>query len=104
MPLLKRMPTSQSFSVNFSVFPLLHPLIVGIILSEEFGVTTNQATIYAGWWNEIISSGLTGDLIWQAGSVLSNGPTANDGFAVYPTGTVYPVMETAAAALKAARG
>ncbi|KLO06842.1 CEL4a mannanase [Schizopora paradoxa] len=70
------------------------------VILEEFGVTVNQATIYTGWWNEIISSGLTGDLIWQAGSVLSNGPTANDGYAVYPTGTVYPVMESAAAALK----
>lgn len=84
-------------------------------------MTNSQASTYQLWWNEVISSGLTGnallylpyhstcssdtlhtgDLIWQAGSVLSNGPTANDGFAVYPTGTVYPVMETAAAALKA---
>ena len=70
-------------------------------ISEEFGVTTNQASIYTLWWNEIISSGLTGDLIWQAGSVLSDGPTPNDGYAVYPTGTVYPVMESAAASLKA---
>lgn len=67
---------------------------------EEFGVTTNQATIYTGWYNEILSSGLTGNLIWQAGSQLSTGPSPNDGFAVYPTGTVYPIMESAAAALK----
>ena len=64
-------------------------------------MTTDQATIYTGWWNEIISSGLTGDLIWQAGSDLSTGPSPNDGFAVYPTGTVYPIMESAATALKA---
>lgn len=87
---------------------------------EEFGVTDNQASTYALWWNTIISSGLTGmrascqssignflianfsvgDLIWQAGSELSTGPSPNDGYAVYPTGTVYPVMESAAAALK----
>jgi len=71
------------------------------VLIEEFGVTNNQASTYALWWNEIISSGLTGDLIWQAGSVLSTGPSPQDGFAVYPTGTVYPVQESAAAALKA---
>ena len=61
----------------------------------------NQATTYTEWWNEVISSGLTGDLIWQAGSVLSTGPSPNDGYAVYPTGTVYPIQESAAAALKA---
>ncbi|EJD06357.1 CEL4a mannanase [Fomitiporia mediterranea MF3/22] len=71
------------------------------VILEEFGVTTNQATIYTGWWNEITSSGLTGNLIWQAGSQLSTGPSPNDGYAVYPTGTVYPIMESAAAALKA---
>lgn len=38
---------------------------------EEFGVTTNQASTYTAWWNQIISSGLTGDLIWQAGSRLT---------------------------------
>ncbi|KAL5526177.1 hypothetical protein ACEPAG_7516 [Sanghuangporus baumii] len=70
------------------------------VILEEFGVTTNQAAIYTGWYNEILSSGLTGDLIWQAGSQLSTGPSPNDGFAVYPTGTVYPIMESAAAALK----
>lgn len=88
---------------------------------EEFGVTNNQSSTYALWWNTVISSGLTGtispvydektsfsliafffvgDLIWQAGSELSTGPSPNDGYAVYPTGTVYPVMESAAAALK----
>ncbi|KAL5521363.1 hypothetical protein ACEPAG_9289 [Sanghuangporus baumii] len=70
------------------------------VILEEFGVTTNQVDAYTQWWDEIISSGLTGDLIWQAGSQLSTGPSPDDGFAVYPTGTVYPVMESAAAALK----
>jgi mannan endo-1,4-beta-mannosidase len=91
------------------------------VLLEEFGVTSNQSSTYQLWWNTVLSSGLTGksqpilphldeyilnnlvlgNLIWQAGSQLSNGPSPNDGFAVYPTGTVYPVMKSAAAALKA---
>ncbi|KAL5483227.1 hypothetical protein ACEPAI_8457 [Sanghuangporus weigelae] len=71
------------------------------VILEEFGVTTNQVDTYTQWWDEVISSGLTGDLIWQAGSQLSTGPSPDDGFAVYPTGTVYPVMESAAATLKA---
>lgn len=45
---------------------------------EEFGVTSNQETIYTGWYNQILSSGLTGDLIWQAGSQLSTGPSPNE--------------------------
>lgn len=71
------------------------------VLTEEFGVTVNQVTIYTGWFNEIISSGLTGDLIWQAGSHLSWGDTWDDGYAVYPDSDTYPVMQNAAAALKA---
>ncbi|PPQ92323.1 hypothetical protein CVT25_008529 [Psilocybe cyanescens] len=71
------------------------------VILEEFGVTTNQPTIYQAWYNEVISSGLTGDLIWQAGSHLSSGDTPNDGYAVYPDGPVYPIMQSHAAALKA---
>ncbi len=64
-------------------------------------MTNNQSTTYAGWWNEVIKSGLTGDLIWQSGSYLSTGPSPQDGFAIYPNSTVYPIQESAAAALKA---
>ncbi|KAF9564905.1 CEL4b mannanase [Agrocybe pediades] len=71
------------------------------VILEEFGVTTNQATIYAAWYNEIISSGLTGDLIWQAGSHLSTGDTPNDGYAVYPGTDLYTLMTSHAAAIKA---
>ncbi|THH05918.1 hypothetical protein EW145_g4447 [Phellinidium pouzarii] len=71
------------------------------VLIEEFGVTTNQEEIYTGWYNEIISSGMTGDLIWQAGSELSTGPSPQDGYAIYPSNTVYTLQESAAAALKA---
>jgi mannan endo-1,4-beta-mannosidase len=34
------------------------------VILEEFGVTSNQAQVYTAWFNEVVSSGLTGDLIW----------------------------------------
>ena len=71
-----------------------------IYFKEAFGVTSNQASVYQQWWEEITNVGLTGDLIWQAGSELSTGPSPDDGFAVYPTGPVYPLMSGAASALK----
>ncbi|KAG6895607.1 hypothetical protein C0992_000377 [Termitomyces sp. T32_za158] len=71
------------------------------VILEEFGVTTAQTTTYQAWFDEIISSGLAGDLIWQSGSHLSSGDTPNDGFAVYPDGAVYPILQAHAAALKA---
>ena len=67
---------------------------------EAFGVAKDQPATYTAWYNEIISSGLTGALIWQAGSQLSTGLTHDDGMTVYPTGQVYSVMKLAAAALK----
>ncbi|KZP21648.1 glycoside hydrolase family 5 protein [Athelia psychrophila] len=70
-------------------------------LIEEFGVTTNQVAVYTAWYAEIESSGLSGALIWQAGSTLSNGATPNDGYAVYPATDVYTLVTSAAAALKA---
>ena len=101
MLLHKRPQISPSSSVRLKQLKVHRLILMSICSLEEFGVTTNQATIYTGWWNEIISSGLTGDLIWQAGSTLSNGNTADDGYAVYPTGTVYPIMASMAAKLKA---
>ncbi|KAF9482636.1 CEL4b mannanase [Pholiota conissans] len=71
------------------------------VIIEEFGVTSNQATIYTTWLNQVVSSGLTGELIWQAGSHLTNGDTPNDGYAVYVDGPVFPVIKAAAAQLKA---
>ncbi|PPQ65193.1 hypothetical protein CVT24_011377 [Panaeolus cyanescens] len=71
------------------------------VIIEEFGVTSNQPTVYTAWYNQIVSSGLTGDLIWQAGSHLSTGDTYNDGYGVFPDGPVYPIMKAHAAALKA---
>ncbi|KAJ6608960.1 CEL4b mannanase [Mycena sp. CBHHK59/15] len=69
---------------------------------EEFGITdTNRSTTYASWYQTIISTGVTGDLIWQAGSTLTNGPTPNDGYMIFPTDPVYQLMKSHAAALKA---
>jgi len=70
------------------------------VIIEEFGVTSNQATVYQSWLATVNSSGLTGWLIWQAGSYLSTGASPQDGYAVYPDGPVYPVLIAAAAALK----
>ncbi|KAJ7458493.1 CEL4a mannanase [Mycena latifolia] len=72
------------------------------VIMEEFGLTTStRNTTYATWYSTILSTGLTGDLIWQAGSVLTNGPTPNDGYAIYPTDPVYALMISHAAELKA---
>ncbi|KZP21672.1 glycoside hydrolase family 5 protein [Athelia psychrophila] len=69
--------------------------------AQEFGVTTDQVAVYTAWYAEIESSGLSGALIWQAGSNLSTGATPNDGYAVYPGTDVYALTTSAAAALKA---
>lgn len=71
------------------------------VILEEFGVTSDQQATYTAWYNAIISSGLTGDLIWQAGSHLSSGDTPNDGYAIYPDNSVYALDTSHAAALKA---
>ncbi|KAI0043653.1 glycoside hydrolase family 5 protein [Auriscalpium vulgare] len=68
---------------------------------EEFGVTSSQSSVYATWWSEVSSSGLSGDLIWQAGSHLSSGDTPQDGYAIFPDNSVYQQETAAAAALKA---
>jgi len=71
------------------------------VILEEFGVTVNQPSTYTLWLQQVVSSGLTGNLIWQAGSHFPDGDTANDGYAVYPDGPVYPVLKQFAASLKA---
>lgn len=71
------------------------------VLLEEFGVTTDQATVYQAWYQEVVSSGLTGALIWQAGSYLTNGATPDDGYAIYPDDPVYALETSYAATLKA---
>ncbi|CAE6517793.1 unnamed protein product [Rhizoctonia solani] len=70
------------------------------VIIEEFGVTSDQATTYTAWWNEIVSTGgVAGDLIWQAGSSVATG--YNDGYAVYPGTDLYTLQTKYAAALKA---
>ncbi|KAJ7074840.1 glycoside hydrolase [Mycena belliarum] len=72
------------------------------VLLEEFGLTGTRNASYATWYQTILSTGLTGDLIWQAGSTgLQNGQTPDDGYAIYPTDAVYALMKSHAAALKA---
>ncbi|KAI1794184.1 CEL4a mannanase [Ganoderma leucocontextum] len=71
------------------------------VIVEEFGVTSDQPSTYTTWYDTIISSGLTGDLIWQAGSHFSTGSTPDDGYAIYPDDPVYPIESQHAAAIKA---
>ncbi|KAI0030946.1 mannanase [Vararia minispora EC-137] len=71
------------------------------VIIEEFGSTVSQVSVYTSWYSTIISSGLTGDLIWQAGSTFNGVQTPNDGFAVYPGGAVYALETSHISALKA---
>ncbi|EJU03948.1 hypothetical protein DACRYDRAFT_127564 [Dacryopinax primogenitus] len=72
------------------------------VVIEEFGVTiANQSLVYPQWWDEVLSSGLAGDAIWQSGSYLSGGPSPNDGFTYYPNSTVYALVREYAGLLKA---
>ncbi|KAJ6526490.1 CEL4a mannanase [Mycena vulgaris] len=72
------------------------------VILEEFGISNSstRSSTYSTWYQTVINTGLTGDLIWQAGSQLTNGATSNDGFAIYPTDPVYALMKSHAAALK----
>ncbi|KDR78310.1 hypothetical protein GALMADRAFT_1312903 [Galerina marginata CBS 339.88] len=71
------------------------------VLMEEFGVPDIKSTAYPAWYSTIVNSSLTGDLIWQAGSNLTNGLTANDGYTIYPSDPIYALEISHAAALKA---
>jgi len=73
------------------------------VIIEEYGMTTNQPETYAVWWDTIISSGLAGEVIWQAGSHTVNGDSWDDGYMVFPDGPIYPLLKAHFAALKAAR-
>ncbi|KAJ7306272.1 mannanase [Mycena albidolilacea] len=75
------------------------------VIMEEYGLTSSaRTTIYPMWYNTVISSGLTGDLVWEAGSVLSTGETPNQGYEIYPTDPAYKLLQAHAAALKARDG
>ncbi|KAJ7282395.1 glycoside hydrolase [Mycena rebaudengoi] len=73
------------------------------VILEEFGLPdSSRNTIYTTWFSTIVNSGLAGDLIWQAGSTLTNGgQTHNDGYTIYPTDPVYALLKSHSAALKA---
>ncbi|KAG1875484.1 glycoside hydrolase family 5 protein [Suillus subalutaceus] len=73
------------------------------VLMEEFGVYAdqNQTTTYENWYSTVIDGGLSGVLIWQAGSNLTSGLTPNDGFTIYPDTPVYYLEEQFSAQLKA---
>ncbi|KAG1747073.1 glycoside hydrolase family 5 protein [Suillus paluster] len=73
------------------------------VLMEEFGVYAdqNQTTTYENWYSTVIDCGLTGVLIWQAGSNLTSGPTPDDGFTIYPDTPVYYLGEQYSTQLRA---
>ncbi|KAF8836771.1 glycoside hydrolase family 5 protein [Paxillus ammoniavirescens] len=73
------------------------------VLMEEFGVPPeqNRMATYENWYSTVVDSGLTGILIWQAGSNFTNGPTPDDGYAVYPDTPVYHMEQAYSVLLKA---
>ncbi|KAJ3967454.1 glycoside hydrolase [Lentinula raphanica] len=73
------------------------------IVMEEFGITDDQVDVYGSWYSAIESTDVAGDLIWQAGSVLSNGESDPNG-AVFPGSDVYVLDTQHAAALRARDG
>jgi mannan endo-1,4-beta-mannosidase len=50
-----------------------------LLLNRRFLI--NTASTYATWWSAVESSGLSGDLYWQAGTTAS-GSSYNDGYAI----------------------
>ncbi|KAJ7278403.1 CEL4b mannanase [Mycena rebaudengoi] len=73
------------------------------VILEEFGIPNRQTRVasYNTWFQTLISTGIAGDLIWQAGSQLTNGPTSDDGYAIFPTDPTFAQLQSHAAALKA---
>ncbi|KAF7378392.1 Glycoside hydrolase family 5 protein [Mycena sanguinolenta] len=74
------------------------------VIMEEFGLTytgTQRSNDYATWYNTVLTTGLTGDLLWQAGSTFNGTQTPNDGYAIYPGDPVYTLLGQHAAAMKA---
>ncbi|KAJ7216025.1 CEL4a mannanase [Mycena pura] len=75
------------------------------VIMEEYGSTSStRTTLYPMWYNTVIATDLTGDLVWQAGSIFSTGETPNDGYGIYPTDPEYKLLQAHAAAIKARDG
>ncbi|KAF5365392.1 hypothetical protein D9757_011670 [Collybiopsis confluens] len=73
------------------------------IIMEEFGITNDEADVYGSWYSAIVSNNVAGDLIWQAGSILSNGESDPNG-AAFPGSAIYILDTQHAAALRARDG
>ncbi|KAF7289994.1 Glycoside hydrolase family 5 protein [Mycena kentingensis (nom. inval.)] len=76
------------------------------VLMEEYGLQNVQGTArlsgYQTWWSTIVSSGVTGDLYWHAGSTFPDGRTSpQDGLAIFPTDPVFAALPAHATAVKA---
>ncbi|KAG8739070.1 hypothetical protein FRC12_016438, partial [Ceratobasidium sp. 428] len=69
------------------------------VIIEEFGVKTNRVNTYTTWYSTVVNSGLSGDLIWQAGISAQRG--WDDGYAVFPNTPEYTLQKDHATALKA---
>ncbi|KAH7101478.1 CEL4b mannanase [Auriculariales sp. MPI-PUGE-AT-0066] len=72
------------------------------VIIEEYGVTSNKPAVYQSWFDTIVSSGLTGELYWQQGTVFPDGTKSwDDGYAVFPTDAAYPTITAVVKAIKA---
>jgi mannan endo-1,4-beta-mannosidase len=74
------------------------------VILEEFGVTKakfDQVAVYTKWLDAVISSGLSGELIWQAGSKLGGYTSYDDGYTYYPGDGVYALLQKYSATIKA---
>ncbi|KIJ14242.1 glycoside hydrolase family 5 protein [Paxillus involutus ATCC 200175] len=80
--------------------------IVGEGQPHDYFYTNPQimAATYNNWYSTVVDSGLTGVLIWQAGSNLTSGTTPDDGFTIFPGNPVYHMEQGYSAKLKARNG
>ncbi|KAF7323661.1 Carbohydrate-binding module family 1 protein/glycoside hydrolase family 5 protein [Mycena kentingensis (nom. inval.)] len=73
------------------------------VIIEEFGLIQNPTrnVSYSTWYDTMLNTGITGDLLWQAGSMFPDGQTPDDGYMIFPSDPVYALLQRHAAALKA---
>ncbi|KIM23323.1 glycoside hydrolase family 5 protein [Serendipita vermifera MAFF 305830] len=66
---------------------------------EEYGVTTSdRATVYAAWWNSIVSSGLSGG---ELAATTASGSGYNDGYGISTSDSIFSALKAHTAAMKA---